>query len=118
MSNSIIDQRNRLTLSFLWAFPFGKGQKYLNTGGVTNAILGGWQINGILFTQSGLWFSPVLQHPRPTPVHQAGLTSLVRSAIRKLLLHWFSPSAYSTPAPYTYGNAESQLADWAGQDEL
>jgi len=77
VSNSIIDQRHRLTLSFLWAFPFGKGQKFLNNGGVTDLLLGGWQMNGILFTQSGLWFSPVLQ-TSTTKEHQAVPTSLSR----------------------------------------
>jgi hypothetical protein len=107
VSNSIIDQRQRLTLSFLWALPFGKGMPWLNSGGVTNAVLGGWQINGILFTQSGLWFSPVLQtatvntgtSSRPNLIAGAHVT------YPKTLLNWFLPSAFSTPAAYTYGDA-------------
>jgi hypothetical protein len=104
-SNSIIDQRHRLTLSYVWALPFGRGQKFLNQGGVANFILGGWQNNGVLFTQSGLWFSPVLQ----TSTTNTGTSS--RPDITgpvvypKTLLNWFSPSAFSTPAPYTYGDA-------------
>ena len=107
VSNSIIDQRQRLTLSYLWAFPFGKGMQYLNTGGITNLILGGWQTNGILFTQSGLWFSPVLQtsttntgtSSRPNIIPGATVT------YPKTLLNWFLPTAFTTPAQYTYGNA-------------
>ncbi|MGC2404042.1 MAG: TonB-dependent receptor [Acidobacteriaceae bacterium] len=107
VSNSIIDQRQRLTLSYLWAFPFGKGQKWLNGGGISDLLLGGWQTNGILFTQSGLWFSPVLQ----TSTTNTGTSSRpnlvpgVKVAYPKTILNWFLPSAYSTPAPYTYGNA-------------
>lgn len=41
VSNSIIDQRQRLTLSYLRAFPFGKGQPFLNNGGVADWILRG-----------------------------------------------------------------------------
>ena len=40
VSNSIIDQRQRLTLSSLWEFPFGKGQKFLNSGGITDLLRG------------------------------------------------------------------------------
>jgi hypothetical protein len=105
VSNSIIDQRHRLTLSYLWAFPFGKGQKYLNSNRVTDLVVGGWQMNGILFTQSGLWFSPVLQ----TSTTNTGTSSrpdvIGPVVYPKTLLHWFTPTAYATPAPYTYGNA-------------
>jgi Carboxypeptidase regulatory-like domain/TonB dependent receptor len=107
VSNSIIDQRHRLTLSFLWSLPFGKGMPFLNTGGITNQILGGWQINGILFTQTGLWFSPVLQ----TSTTNTGTSSRpdiipgAKVVYPKTLLNWFSPSAFTTPAQYTYGNA-------------
>ena len=59
--NSIIDMRHRLTLSYLWELPFGRGKALLDRGGVVNWILGGWQTNGILTVQSGLPFSPVLQ---------------------------------------------------------
>jgi hypothetical protein len=104
VSNSIIDQRHRLTLSFLWAFPFGKGQKFLNNSRVTDLVLGGWQMNGILFTQSGLWFSPVLQ--TSTTNGTSSRPDVIGPVVYpKTLLHWFSPSAFATPAPYTYGNA-------------
>jgi hypothetical protein len=105
VSNSIIDQRHRLTLSYLWAFPFGKGQKYLNSNRVADLVVGGWQMNGILFTQSGLWFSPVLQ----TSTTNTGTSSrpdvIGPVVYPKTLLHWFTSSAYATPKPYTYGDA-------------
>jgi len=105
VSNSIIDQRQRLTLSYLWAFPFGKGQKWLNNGGISDFILGGWQNNGILFSQSGLWFSPVLQ-TSTTNTGTSSRPNIIGPVVYPhTLLHWFSPSAYATPAPYTYGNA-------------
>jgi len=107
VSNSIIDQRQRLTLSYLWQFPFGKGQRWMNHGGVSDWVLGGWQNNGILFTQSGLWFSPVLQ-TATTNTGTSSRPNLIPGAkvvYPKTLLNWFLPSAFSTPAPYTYGNA-------------
>ncbi len=104
-SNSIIDQRQRLTLSYLWALPFGKGQAFLNTGGVKNLILGGWQTNGILFTQSGLWFSPVLGTSTTNTGTSSRPNKIGPVSYPKTLNLWFSPSAFGTPAQYTYGNA-------------
>ena len=50
---SAFDFRQRLTTSWLYELPFGKGQRFMNTGGVANAILGGWQVGGILTLQDG-----------------------------------------------------------------
>ena len=102
--NSIIDLRHRLTVGYLYALPFGKGQPMLNQSKVLDLIIGGWQTNGILTIQSGQPFSPVLQTSttngtgsRPNVV---GKVSYPRT-----LQRWFDPSAYATPAPFTYGNA-------------
>jgi len=105
VSNSIIDMRQRLTLGFVWALPFGKGQAFLNNNRPVNWLLGGWQFNSILFKQSGLWFSPVLN----TPTTNTGTDSRpnIIGPVRypKTINEWFDQSAFTTPAPYTYGDA-------------
>lgn len=105
-SNSPIDMRHRLTVSYLWALPFGKGKAFLNHGGLTNWVLGGWQTNGILTTQSGLWFSPVLQ---TSTTNGTGSRPNRSGSVNypKTLAQWFDPSplVFSSPKPYTYGNA-------------
>ena len=105
VSNSIIDQRQRLTLSYLWALPFGKGQAFLNNGGLLNTVLGGWQTNGILITQSGLWFSPVLGTSTTNTGTGSRPNKIGPVSYPKTLNNWFSASAFGTPAQYTYGNA-------------
>jgi len=104
-SNSSIDQRQRLTLSYLWAFPFGKGQRFLNYGGISNFVLGGWQTNGILLTQTGLYFSPVLNTSTTNTGTSSRPNQTGRVTYPKTLTNWFSPSAFSSPAISTYGNA-------------
>jgi Carboxypeptidase regulatory-like domain len=47
------DIRNVFHFSGGYLLPVGKGQKYLNTGGITNAILGGWATNWIVTLQGG-----------------------------------------------------------------
>jgi hypothetical protein len=104
-SNSIIDQRQRLTFSYLWNLPFGRGQHFLNYGGPADWILGGWQMNGILLTQTGLYFSPVLN----TATTNTGTSSRPNQAspvkYPKTLTKWFDASAFTSPALYTYGTA-------------
>jgi hypothetical protein len=51
------DARHRLVLSYIWDLPFGKGKRYLNQGGVVDAVLGGWQFSGITSWQSGYPFT-------------------------------------------------------------
>ena len=47
------DLRNVFHFSGGYQLPVGKGQKYLNSGGITDAILGGWAINWITTLQGG-----------------------------------------------------------------
>src|SRR5262249_385934 len=52
--NSDFDVRQRLTASGIYQLPFGKGQKFLaNSGGVVNAIVGGWSTNVIASFMTG-----------------------------------------------------------------
>ena len=48
------DIPNNLVISYIYDFPVGQGKKFLNHGGVVNAIVGGWKWSGILTYQSGL----------------------------------------------------------------
>ncbi|MBS1876535.1 MAG: TonB-dependent receptor [Acidobacteria bacterium] len=104
-ASSIIDMRHRLTLSYLWEFPFGKGKAMLNYGGPVNWILGGWQSNGILTIQSGLPFSPVLQTSTTNTGTGSRPDVVGKPSYPGTLQRWFDPSAFASPAPYTYGNA-------------
>lgn len=51
---SDFDRPHRLTLSGIWEFPFGRGHKIGgNANRVGNALIAGWQLNGIYTYQSG-----------------------------------------------------------------
>jgi hypothetical protein len=54
---SYTDARHRLVISYVWELPFGKGQMFLNQGGVLNQILGGWEVSGVTSLQSGFPFT-------------------------------------------------------------
>jgi Carboxypeptidase regulatory-like domain/TonB dependent receptor len=50
---SAFDFRRRWINSWLYELPFGKGRRFMNSGGLPNALLGGWQLGGILTLQDG-----------------------------------------------------------------
>ncbi|MEO6801699.1 MAG: TonB-dependent receptor [Granulicella sp.] len=104
-SNSIIDQRQRLTLSYVVELPFGKGKRFLNQGGVVDKIVGGWQTNGILLTQTGLYFSPVLNTATTNTGSSSRPNQTGPVSYPKTLSKWFDPSAYVSPAIYTFGTS-------------
>lgn len=103
--NSNIDLRHRLTLSYIWELPVGKGRALLDRGGILNFVLGGWQTNGILTIQSGLPFSPVLQTSTTNTGTGSRPNVVANPVYPRTLSRWFDPTAFGTPAAYTYGNA-------------
>ena len=57
---SIFDIPHRWVTSGSFDVPFGRGKRFLDYGGVVNALLGGWRLSGIFTIQSGQPFSPYL----------------------------------------------------------
>jgi hypothetical protein len=51
---SDFDVRHVINANMIWQLPFGKGRSFMNHGGVSNAILGGWQLSSIFRWNSGL----------------------------------------------------------------
>jgi Carboxypeptidase regulatory-like domain/TonB dependent receptor len=49
---SLFDARHRFVFSYQWSLPF-----FLQSGGFTQAVLGGWQLNGIFTAMSGTPFT-------------------------------------------------------------
>jgi hypothetical protein len=47
------DIRNVFHFSGGYQLPFGKGMRYMNHGGISNAVLGGWAVNWIVTLQGG-----------------------------------------------------------------
>jgi hypothetical protein len=56
-SVSGLDRRHNLQFTNILALPFGRGQKWLNNGGILSAIAGNWQTNSIIAVMSGRPFS-------------------------------------------------------------
>jgi len=52
------DIRNMFNGNFVYHLPFGRGKRFLQQGGLVNAVAGGWQLSSIYQIRSGLPFSP------------------------------------------------------------
>lgn len=46
-------RRHRVLATFMYDLPFGKGQAFLNSNGILDRVVGGWQLGGVLLFQSG-----------------------------------------------------------------
>jgi hypothetical protein len=56
--NSDFDIRNRFVFSYLYELPIGHGKRLFgDASGVTNQIIGGWQVGGITSVSNGNWFT-------------------------------------------------------------
>ena len=102
--NANFDLRHRMTISYTYNLPFGKGRAYANSG-VARWVIGDWQINGITTMQTGLPFTPGLANPntngsggsRPDLVGNPEVSG-------KTLQRWFDPAAFARPNEIRFGN--------------
>ncbi|MBM3813839.1 MAG: TonB-dependent receptor [Acidimicrobiia bacterium] len=63
------DQTHAFKMSTIYELPFGKGRRWMNMGGVTNSLLGGWRLSAIQTYMSG--FPIALSRNNPFPIFNA-----------------------------------------------
>ncbi len=107
-SNAQIDIRQRFVAFATYSLPFGKGQRMVNKGGVADAIIGGWQLNAILTTQSGAPYTVTApdetgagtNNPRPNCISNPFVGTNSDPEIGPLINY----AAFALPARGTFGN--------------
>ncbi|MGE0103139.1 MAG: TonB-dependent receptor [Blastocatellales bacterium] len=106
-----IDIAHRFVISYLYELPFGRGRRFgSDSPGVVNAIIGGWQFNGITTFQSGTPLTITanntagLFNPLTRP-NTNGNNPKLDGPVHERLNKYFDTSVYSQPAPFTFGNA-------------
>ncbi|MGH9883108.1 MAG: TonB-dependent receptor domain-containing protein, partial [Pyrinomonadaceae bacterium] len=57
---SALDVPHRWVTNGIVDLPFGKGKRFLNSGGFTDKLVGGWRLSGVLTIQSGLPINPYI----------------------------------------------------------
>ena len=115
---SDFDNRQRWVTSVDYAVPVGKGQKYLNGGGVVDAVLGGWHLGGILTFRSGFPFSPVIGFD-PTNTGSQGLMRAQQLGSGHLahptINEWFNVNDFQDPTCNCFGNAGKNILEGPGE---
>jgi hypothetical protein len=111
------DVAHRFVVAYIYEIPFGRGRRIgANWSGVTNAVLGGWQFNGITNFQSG---TPLaisgnnvagLFNPRGL-ANNNGRSGKLTGDIHDRLLRYFDTSVFSQPAAFTFGNTQPTSPD-------
>jgi hypothetical protein len=114
-SLSLQDLPNNLVINYGLDLPFGRGQMYLsNVGRVTDAIVGGWRVDGITIYRSGIpialqaagnglsQFGSGPIRPNYTPGCQRKFSGNPHSSSRAT--EWFNTSCFTQPGAYDFGN--------------
>lgn len=121
---SNFDVRHRLSLSYSYDLPFGKGQAHLADRGWLSTILSGWESFGIITLQSGRPFTVALlpeidnsgtgrsilgfgANDRPNVVGDP-------NSVGGTIAQWFNTNAFAFSPPGTFGNAGRNILDGPG----
>jgi type 1 fimbria pilin len=121
---SNFDVRHRLSVSYTYALPCGRGRQYLDDDNWGSRLLSGWETAGIVTVQSGRPFTVALlseidnsgtgrsilgfgANDRPNLVGNPELSNPSTG-------QWFITSAFGFPAPGTFGNAGRNILDGPG----
>ena len=115
----------RFVASILYTLPVGKGQKFLNHGGIVNQMVGNWQLSTITTLQSGGVVN--------TSSWDSGGTNFVSNATRLNCIPgvnpvlpgnnqngWYNPAAFSNPVAGTFGNCgrNTLRGPWMGNEDF
>jgi hypothetical protein len=116
---------HRFVASVLGALPFGKGQRFLNHGGIVNQVVGGWQASTITTLQSGGAVN--------VSAWDSGGTNFITNATRLNCVSgvdpvkpdhnqngWWNPAAFTNTLAGTFGNCgrNTLRGPWRGTQDV
>lgn len=114
-----------LVLSYIYEIPVGRGKKFgSDMPSALNAILGGWQFSGISTFKSGfpIAIEDIINNSnsfgggqRPNLVGDPKSGSCPNGAPVGTRNCWFNTSAFSQPAPFTFGNTPRTMPNLRAQ---
>ena len=78
------DRPHVFTFSSIAELPFGQGKRWLSNGGAGSALAGGWQVNGLFSSYSGLPFAVSASGASLDAPGNAQRADQVKPAVKKL----------------------------------
>jgi hypothetical protein len=103
---SALNVTHQASISAHYDMPFGHGKR----NGLSNGLIGGWQLNGIATLLSGFPFTPQIGSNRSgdgdtrNPDRPSLNPSFAGPVLVQRQTQWFNPNAFLLPAAGTYGN--------------
>lgn len=122
---SELDTPQSLVTSFFYELPVGRGKPVLNNAGWANRFVGGWSVAGVLSYQSGLptaVYAPCSGTAGDVLFAGCHFTGSARvnivpgvkqtngRGLNPFTTPFFNASAFSAPAPFTFGDESRTLA--------
>jgi hypothetical protein len=107
-ARSPFDVPHNVAISAGYELPFGRGRRLLgNPNRVVDAVLGGWQVQGIYVWRSGRPFTPTISSDRANTGVGGQRPNRIGSGelAAPTLTSWFDKTAFVVPAQFTYGNS-------------
>ena len=104
------DINHRFVISYLYELPIGRDRRFFSDASpFINAIIGGWQFNGITTLQAGTPLSITANNTAGifgarTQPNNNGKDPRLSGPIEERLGKAFDTSVYSQPAAFTFGN--------------
>jgi hypothetical protein len=118
-SRSSIDIRHLFNLSYVVDLPWGKGRAWgTDWNGFTNAILGGWVVDGFVRAQTGRPYNATLGGRDVANVGRTYQRPNVSGSPNngpKTPEQWFTTGVFSLPNAFTYGNAGAFIVEGDGR---
>ena len=108
---------NVFVVNYNYELPVGQGKRWLKYGGVSNAVLGGWQVSGIYTARDGNQFgvsSASAEQRYPNRICDGNLP-----VSKRTLERWFDTSCFVNPSPiYSLGNAGFSILEGPGTSNM
>ena len=99
---SSFDTPHQVVGSWVAQLPFGKGRKFGSSwNGLTNGVLGGWDLDGIVRVQSG----------QPIAVSAGNTTGKSARLDNPTIARWFDTSAFTAVPAFTFASLGPRLPD-------
>jgi hypothetical protein len=114
---SSVNVPQRLVFSGVYELPFGRGRKVgANMSRVSDALVGGWQINGIWTVQTGSNLGIGANNTagiftQAMRANNNGQSAAQSGRAHDRLDRWFDTSVFSQPAPFTLGSVSPLISD-------